>query len=173
MITDFGISVRHKGRLLGGLLLATAPRIEWAKLRKRSFGTFCLPPSHAYPGRMRALLLVSLSLLMGCASAEEWTDEREQDAIRECQRLVQYQSDACFAAAFCQCAVPDYKRRGDTFTALSASCYCTDAAESRCPAGRQRRALIHPVDDLRSPHPLGSWSSVFLPIQSTDCHILV
>jgi len=26
MITDFGISVRHEGTRLGGLLLATAPR---------------------------------------------------------------------------------------------------------------------------------------------------
>jgi hypothetical protein len=37
VITDFGISVRHFERLLGGLLLATSPRIEWAKLLSRTF----------------------------------------------------------------------------------------------------------------------------------------
>jgi hypothetical protein len=99
---------------------------------------------------MRVLLLVIPGLLVGCTSADEWTDEREQEAIGECQRLVAYQSDACFAAAFCQCAVPDYKRRGDSYTALRGKLhavagfgkrgawgyYCTDTAESRCPASR-------------------------------------
>jgi hypothetical protein len=38
VITDFGISVRHLDRLLGGLLLATSPRVDWAKLIRRTFG---------------------------------------------------------------------------------------------------------------------------------------
>jgi hypothetical protein len=48
MITDFGISVRHKGRLLGGLLLATAPRIEWAKFLQRTFGLDVLRCGHCF-----------------------------------------------------------------------------------------------------------------------------
>jgi hypothetical protein len=35
--TDFGISVRHLDRLLGGLLLATSPRIDGAKLLHRTY----------------------------------------------------------------------------------------------------------------------------------------
>jgi hypothetical protein len=36
VITDFGISVRHLERLLGGLVPATSPRVEWAKLLRRT-----------------------------------------------------------------------------------------------------------------------------------------
>jgi hypothetical protein len=35
--TDDGISVRHLDRLLGGLLLATSPRVDWAKLLHRTY----------------------------------------------------------------------------------------------------------------------------------------
>ncbi|KYF73655.1 hypothetical protein BE17_26310 [Sorangium cellulosum] len=38
VVTDLGISVRHLDRLLGGLLLATSPRIDWAKLIRRTLG---------------------------------------------------------------------------------------------------------------------------------------
>jgi hypothetical protein len=38
-ITDFGISVRHIDRLLGGLLLATSPRVDWAKQLLRTDAT--------------------------------------------------------------------------------------------------------------------------------------
>jgi hypothetical protein len=41
-------------RLLGGLLLATAPRIEWAKLRKRTFGLDVLRCGHC-GSRLRLL----------------------------------------------------------------------------------------------------------------------
>jgi hypothetical protein len=37
--TDFGISVRHVDRLLDGLLLATSPRVDWAKLLRRTYAT--------------------------------------------------------------------------------------------------------------------------------------
>jgi hypothetical protein len=36
-ITDFGISVRHLDRLLGGLLLSTSPRLDWATLLRRTY----------------------------------------------------------------------------------------------------------------------------------------
>jgi hypothetical protein len=36
-ITDFGISVRHLDRLLGGRLLATSPRLDWATLLRRTY----------------------------------------------------------------------------------------------------------------------------------------
>jgi hypothetical protein len=55
---DFGISARHKGRLLGGLLLATAPRIKWAKLRKRSFGLDVLRCGHC-GSRLRLLAAIT------------------------------------------------------------------------------------------------------------------
>jgi hypothetical protein len=38
-ITDFGISVRHLDRLLGGLLMATSPRLPWAQLLRRTYAT--------------------------------------------------------------------------------------------------------------------------------------
>jgi hypothetical protein len=53
-ITDFGISVRHLDKLLGGLLLAPAPRIEWAKLHRRTFGLEVLRCAHC-GGRLRPL----------------------------------------------------------------------------------------------------------------------
>ena len=51
-ITNFGISVRHLNRLLGGLLLATAPRIEGAKLMRRTFAIDVLRCTHC-GGRLR------------------------------------------------------------------------------------------------------------------------
>jgi hypothetical protein len=57
VITDFGISVRHKGRLLGGLLLATSPRIDWAKLIRRTFGIDALRCAHC-AGRLRLLAAI-------------------------------------------------------------------------------------------------------------------
>ena len=97
-----------------------------------------------------ALLLAGLAL-PGCTDTvgeNGWTPERESEAVRECQRLVQPQADACFTAAFCKCAVPDYKRRGDSYSALrgklnavaqygrrgASGYYCTDAAENQCPS---------------------------------------
>jgi hypothetical protein len=53
-ITDFGISVRHLDRLLDGLLLATSPRVDWAKLLRRTYATdvlACAPSG----GRLRLL----------------------------------------------------------------------------------------------------------------------
>jgi hypothetical protein len=57
-ITDFGISVRHLDRLLGGLLLATAPRLEWAKLLRRTFGIDALRCGHC-GGRLRLLAAIT------------------------------------------------------------------------------------------------------------------
>lgn len=47
MITDFGISARHLDRLLGGLVLATAPRVDWAKLPQRTFALDVLRCAHS------------------------------------------------------------------------------------------------------------------------------
>ncbi|WP_437587905.1 hypothetical protein [Sorangium sp. So ce1000] len=57
-ITDFGISVRHLDRLLGGLLLATSPRIDWAKLIRRTFGLDDLRCAHC-AGRLRPLAAIT------------------------------------------------------------------------------------------------------------------
>src|SRR6476620_4126206 len=57
VITDFGISVRHLDRLLGGLLLATSPRIDWAKLIRRTFGLDALCCAHC-AGRLRLLAVI-------------------------------------------------------------------------------------------------------------------
>jgi len=56
--TDFGISVRHLDRLLGGLLLATSPRIDWAKLIRRTFGIDALRCAHC-AGRLRLLAAIT------------------------------------------------------------------------------------------------------------------
>jgi hypothetical protein len=45
-------------RLLGGLLLATAPRIEWAKLRKRTFGLDVFRCGHC-GSRLRLLAAIT------------------------------------------------------------------------------------------------------------------
>jgi len=37
MLTPNVVSVRHWQRLLGGVLYATAPRVDWASLLRRSF----------------------------------------------------------------------------------------------------------------------------------------
>jgi hypothetical protein len=57
VITDFGISVRHLDRLLGGLRLATSPRIDWAKLIRRTFGLDALRCAHC-AGRLRLLAAI-------------------------------------------------------------------------------------------------------------------
>jgi hypothetical protein len=48
------ISVRHWDRLLGGLLYAVSPRVDWATLLRRSFSVDVLecPKCH---GRLRAV----------------------------------------------------------------------------------------------------------------------
>ena len=58
LTTDFGISVRHLDRLLGGLLLATSPRIDWAKLIRRTFGIDALRCAHC-AGRLRLLAAIT------------------------------------------------------------------------------------------------------------------
>jgi hypothetical protein len=56
-ITDFGISVRHQGRLLGGLLLATSPRVDWAKLLRRTYATDVLACAYC-GGRLQLLTAI-------------------------------------------------------------------------------------------------------------------
>src|SRR3954464_15363682 len=57
-ITDFGISVRHLDRLLGGLLLATAPRVDWAKLLHRTYAVDVLRCGGC-GGRLRLLAAIT------------------------------------------------------------------------------------------------------------------
>jgi hypothetical protein len=54
MLTPNVVSVRHWQRLLGGVLYATAPRVDWASLLRRSFevDVFDCPNCG---GRLRAL----------------------------------------------------------------------------------------------------------------------
>jgi hypothetical protein len=58
VITEFGISVRHLDRLLGGLVLATSPRVEWAKLLRRTFAVDALRCPHC-AGRLRLLAAIT------------------------------------------------------------------------------------------------------------------
>jgi hypothetical protein len=58
VITELGISVRHLDRLLGGLVLATSPRVEWAKLLRRTFAIDALRCSHC-AGRLRLLAAIT------------------------------------------------------------------------------------------------------------------
>jgi hypothetical protein len=58
VITELGISVRHLDRLLGGLVLATSPRVEWAKLLRRTFAIDALRCSHCV-GRLRLLAAIT------------------------------------------------------------------------------------------------------------------
>ncbi|HEY4015236.1 MAG TPA: hypothetical protein VGM06_17955 [Polyangiaceae bacterium] len=52
------ISVRHWDRLLGGLLYATQPRVDWANLLRRSFAADVLecPKCH---GRLRVVAVIT------------------------------------------------------------------------------------------------------------------
>jgi hypothetical protein len=52
------ISVRHWDRLLGGLLYATSPRVDWARLLRRSLSIDVLecPKCH---GRLRVLAVIT------------------------------------------------------------------------------------------------------------------
>ena len=58
VITDFGISVRHLDRLLGGVRLATSPRVDWVKLIRRTFGIGALVCAHC-AGRLRLLAAIT------------------------------------------------------------------------------------------------------------------
>jgi hypothetical protein len=58
VITDFGISVRHFERLLGGLVLAMSPRVEWAKLLRRTYAVDVLACTHC-GGRLRLLSAIT------------------------------------------------------------------------------------------------------------------
>ena len=60
VITDFGISVRHLDRLLGGALLATTPRVDWAKLLRRTFAIDVLR-CQGCGGRLRPLAAITNS----------------------------------------------------------------------------------------------------------------
>ena len=52
------ISVKHWGRLLGGLLYAVQPRVDWATLLRRSFSVDVLecPKCH---GRLRVVAVIT------------------------------------------------------------------------------------------------------------------
>jgi hypothetical protein len=50
--------VRHLDRLLGGLVLATSPRVEWAKLLRRTFAVDALRCQHC-AGRPRLLAAIN------------------------------------------------------------------------------------------------------------------
>jgi hypothetical protein len=52
------VSVRHWDRLLGGLLYATSPRVDWATLLRRSFSVDVLecPKCH---GRLRMIAVIT------------------------------------------------------------------------------------------------------------------
>ncbi|MFT3771735.1 MAG: hypothetical protein QM820_40520 [Minicystis sp.] len=58
VITDFGISVRHLERLLGGVLLAATPRVDWAKLLRRTFAIDVLR-CQGCGGRLRPLAAIT------------------------------------------------------------------------------------------------------------------
>ena len=47
------ISVRHWNRLLGGLLLATSPRVDWHTLLRRTYGTDIFECPKCHHGRLR------------------------------------------------------------------------------------------------------------------------
>jgi hypothetical protein len=64
-ITDFGISVRHLDRLLGGLLLATAPRVDWAKLLHRTYAVDVLPCGRC-GGRLSLLAAITEKATARC-----------------------------------------------------------------------------------------------------------
>jgi hypothetical protein len=57
-ITPQGISVRHLDRLLDGLLLATSPRVDWARLLRRTFGFDVLACARCQ-GRLRLLSAIT------------------------------------------------------------------------------------------------------------------
>ena len=58
VLTPNVIAVRHWDRLLGGLLYAATPRVEWASLLRRSFSVDVLecPKCH---GRLRVLAVIT------------------------------------------------------------------------------------------------------------------
>jgi len=58
MLAPNVISVRHWDRLLGGLLYATSPRVDWATLLRRSFSVDVLecPKCH---GRLRMIAVIT------------------------------------------------------------------------------------------------------------------
>jgi hypothetical protein len=57
-VTPQGISVRHMDRLLGGLLLATSPRVDWARLLRRTFG-FDVLACAGCQGRIRLMSAIT------------------------------------------------------------------------------------------------------------------
>lgn len=57
-ITDFGLAVRHLDRLLGGLLLATSSRLDWATLLRRTYAVDVLTCVKC-GGRLRLLSAIT------------------------------------------------------------------------------------------------------------------
>jgi hypothetical protein len=57
-ITPQGISVGHLDRLLDGLLLATSPRVDWARLLRRTFGFDVLACARCQ-GRLRLMSAIT------------------------------------------------------------------------------------------------------------------
>jgi hypothetical protein len=58
MLTPNVLSVQHWDRLLGGVLYATSPRVDWAALLRRSFSVDVLhcPKCH---GRLRVIAVIT------------------------------------------------------------------------------------------------------------------
>jgi hypothetical protein len=57
-VTPQGISVRRVDRLLGGLLLATSPRVDWATLLRRTFDVEVLACTRCQ-GRLRLMSVIT------------------------------------------------------------------------------------------------------------------
>jgi len=57
-VTPQGISVRRVDRLLGSLLLATSPRVDWATLLRRTFDVDVLACTRCQ-GRLRLMSVIT------------------------------------------------------------------------------------------------------------------
>ncbi|MBI4705004.1 MAG: hypothetical protein HY744_28185 [Deltaproteobacteria bacterium] len=53
------IAVSHLDRLLGGLLLATGPRLDWHKLLRRTYGFDALECPRCHGGRLRPIAVIT------------------------------------------------------------------------------------------------------------------
>jgi hypothetical protein len=81
LLTPNVLSVKHWDRLLGGLLYAASPRIDWASLLRRSFEVDVLQCA-VCGGRMRVLGEVIQPAMVGNRSTDPMVERPPGHAIR-------------------------------------------------------------------------------------------
>jgi hypothetical protein len=137
-ITDFGISVRHLDRLLGGLLVADSPRLPWAQLLRRIYATDVLACTgcggrlrlmSAITSRSTARRILESPWAVSCAGLSTAPNARPGGALRREATHVSSQTEISTGGARCVGTVG--QSRANTTSVAGVGGSCTSARRAR------------------------------------------